>query len=167
MNIKLTRTSPRGHQLTSMNPPLLPACPVQGGGGFKGGVFSWKSVDGGRRRPKEILRERLFAMRDRWERPCTSSLSDATPGSGASFRSYHPCYSRLRSERRVVAVRTFPSIPRSCRILFFKIFYRDYFTKSAIQYRNFAQHPFHVTHGKSRPRTPTEMRLRRDKGYLK
>ena len=59
----------------------------------------------------------------------------------ASVRSYHPCYSRLRSERHVVAVRTFPSIPMSCQILILKIFYREYFTKSAIQNRNFAQNP--------------------------
>ena len=79
-----------------------------------------------------------------------------------SVRSYHPCYSRLRSERHVVAVRTFPSIPMSWQILNIKRFYRDYSTKSTIQNRNFAQNPFHFTHRKSRPCTPTEMRLRRD-----
>ena len=41
------------------------------------------------------------------------------------------------------------------------------FTKSAIQNRNFAQNPFHRTHGKSRPSTPTEMRLRRDQSVSK
>ena len=54
---------------------------------------------------------------------------------------YHPCYSRLRSERHVVAVRTFPSIRFSCQILILKIFYREGSTKSAIQNRNFAQNP--------------------------